>query len=124
MNCEGCGVALQETEANNHQGKILCEDCYFDILDPPRVCDPIALGSTQSIRKELEQKGLVGLTELQKQIFAIVVREGTISREELAKAANISVKELERQFVVLRHCLLLRAFKENGTYYVTEYSRK
>jgi hypothetical protein len=124
VNCEGCGVVLQEAEVNNHQGKILCEDCYFDSIDPPRVCDPIALSSTQSIRRELEQKGLSGLTELQKQIFAIVVNKGRISREELAKAANISVKELERQFVVLRHCELLRAFKENGIYYVTEYLRK
>jgi hypothetical protein len=124
VNCEGCGIVLQESEANNHQGKILCEDCYFNLLYPPKVCDPIATGSTQSIRKQLEQTGTEGLTELQKQIFAIAVEKVTISWEDLAKTAKISVKELEREFLVLRHCLLLRAFKENGIIYVAEYSRK
>jgi transcription initiation factor IIE alpha subunit len=124
MNCEYCGSVLQEAEANRIHGKILCEDCYFNLIDPPKVCDPLAVSSTQSLRKQLEQTGTDGLTELQKQIYTIVIEKGKISREELAKIANISVQDLERQFVVLRHCLLLRAFKENNTIYLTKYSQK
>jgi hypothetical protein len=122
MKCERCGVNLEEVETNSYQGKILCEDCCFDLTNSPKVCDPIAVSSTLSVRRQLEQKGTDGLTELQKQIYQKVIEEGTMCSEDLAVSLKISHQELEKQFVILRHCQLLRAFKEGSTIYLTKFS--
>ena len=121
MKCEVCGLALQENQVNIFQGKALCEGCCFDLMNPPKVCDPLAVSSTLSMRKQLGQTGTDGLTELQKQIYNIVMERGTISREELTSLLKMTPQEMERQFATLRHCELLRAFKEGSTIYLTKF---
>ena len=121
MKCEVCGLTLQENQVNNFQGKVLCEDCCFDLMNPPKVCDPLAVSSTLSVRKQLGQAGTDGLTDLQKQIYDMVVERGTISREELTSLLKMTPQEMEREFATLRHCELLRAFKEGNTVYLTKY---
>jgi len=121
MNCERCGITLKKNEVNDFQGKVLCEDCCFDLMNPPKACDPLAVSSTLSLRKELGQSGTEGLSELQKRIYNLVVEKGKVSKEELPKLLNISPAELERQFATLRHCELIRAFKEGNTVYITKY---
>ena len=121
MKCEVCGLPLQENQVNNFQGKVLCEDCCFDLMNPPKVCDPLAVSSTLSVRRQLGQTGTEGLTDLQKQIYNIVVERGTISREELTSLLKMTPQEMERQFATLRHCELLRAFKEGSIVYLTKY---
>ena len=71
MKCEVCRAPLQENQVGNFQGKVLCEDCCFDLMNPPKVCDPLAVSSTLSVRKQLGQTGTDGLTDLQKQIYRI-----------------------------------------------------
>jgi len=78
--------------------------------------------STLTIRKELGQTGTEGLTDLQKQIYNIVNEKETISREELIAELSLTLEEMERQFAVLRHCELLRAYKEGKTVYITKFS--
>ncbi len=119
--CEKCGIELAENEANAYQGKTLCEDCMFDLMDPPKTCDPTAVHSTLTIRKQLEQTGTEGLSELQKKIYDSVVERGRISREELVKTLGLSMEDMEREFAVLRHCELLRGYKENNTVYLTKF---
>ena len=121
MKCERCGIIVQENEVNAFQGKVLCEDCCFDLMNPPKACDPLAVSSTLSLRKELGQSGTEGLSELQKKIYSIVVEKGKVGKEELPRLVNISPAELERQFATLRHCELIRAFKEGSTVYITKY---
>ena len=121
MKCEVCGLPLQENQVNNFQGKVLCEDCCFDLMNPPKVCDPLAVSSTLSVRKQLGQTGTDGLTDLQKQIYNIVVERETISREELTSQLKMTPLEMEREFATLRHCELLRAFKEGSKIYLTKY---
>ena len=121
MNCERCGITLKKNEVNDFQGKVLCEDCCFDLMNPPKACDPLAVSLTLSLRKELGQSGTEGLSELQKRIYNLVVEKGKVSKEELPKLLNISPAELERQFATLRHCELIRAFKEGNTVYITKY---
>ena len=121
MKCERCGISLQENQVNNYQGKVLCEDCCFELMSPPKVCDPLAVSSTLSVRKQLGQTGTEGLTDLQKRIYNIVSEKGKISREELTELLDITPQEMERQFAILRHCELLRAFKEGSTVYLTKY---
>jgi late competence protein required for DNA uptake (superfamily II DNA/RNA helicase) len=121
MKCERCGNELQENEANNCQGKLLCEDCTFDLLNPPKTCDPTAVSSTLTVRKQLGQTGTQGLSELQKKIYDLVVAQGKISREDLIETLDLTLPVFEREFAVLLHCELLRAFKEDGTIYFAKY---
>lgn len=121
MKCERCCAALQESEVCTFQGKVLCEDCCFDLMNPPKVCDPTAVSSTLTIRKQLGQSGTEGLTELQKQIYETVVVKGKISRQELMESLKLTPQELEKQFAVLRHCELLKAFKEGNVVYLAKY---
>ena len=121
MQCERCGAILDESQVNHYQGKVLCEDCCFDLLNPPKVCDPIAVSSTLSIRKQLDQSGTEGLTELQKQIYTTVIERGKISIQELIVVMKLTPQEAEQQFVILRHCELLKSFKEGNTIYIAKF---
>jgi hypothetical protein len=57
MNCERCGTELREEDIIVYQNKHLCEDCCFDLMNPPKTCDPTAVSSTLNVRKELGQTG-------------------------------------------------------------------
>ena len=113
---------LEENQINHFQGNVLCEDCCFELMNPPKVCDPLAVSSTLSVRKQLGQTGTEGLTELQKKIYDTVMERGRISREELTSHFNLTPKEMEREFAILRHCELLRAFKDGSTVYFAKFS--
>ncbi len=121
MKCESCGHPLEENQVNTYQGKTLCEDCCFDLMNPPKVCDPTAVSSTQTVRKQLGQSGTEGLTELQKHIYDTVAERGTISKDELLGKLNLSPEEFEKQFAILRHCELLRSFKDGETVYFAKF---
>lgn len=90
-------------------------------MNPPKACDPTAVSSTLTLRKQLGQSGTEGLTERQKQIYETVVGRGTISRQELMGLLKLTPEELEKEFATLRHCELLRAFKEGNTVYFAKY---
>jgi hypothetical protein len=122
MNCDRCGLNFEENLINHFQGSMLCEDCCFELMNPPKVCDPLAVSSTLSVRKQLGQTGTEGLTELQKKIYTTVAERGKISRDELTTRLKMTPKEMEREFAILRHCELLRAFKEGGTVYFAKFS--
>ena len=121
VKCESCGADLEVNQVNTYQGKTLCEDCCFDLMNPPKVCDPTAVSSTLTIRKQLGQTGTEGLTKLQKQIYNTVAERGKISKEELLSKMNLSSQEFEKQFAILRHCELLRSFKEGDTIYFAKF---
>ena len=121
MNCERCGLLLNEGESYGFHGKTVCEDCYIYLTNPPKACDPMAVAAALSVRKQLGQTGTVGLTELQKQIYRIIEEKGKITREELLATVKIKPEELEQQFAILRHCELIRAFKEGDKTYLTKW---
>ena len=121
MKCEHCQTELPENEATPYQGKMLCEDCCFDLMSPPKTCDPIAVSSTLNVRKELGQNGTEGLSELQRKIHNLVVEKGKISREDLMATLGLTPESFEREFAVLRHCELFKGFKEDGVVYFTKY---
>ncbi|MBT0160151.1 helix-turn-helix transcriptional regulator [Candidatus Bathyarchaeota archaeon A05DMB-2] len=121
MQCDRCGINLKEGEGYDFHGKVLCEDCYMYETNPPKACDPMAVSSALSIRKQLGQSGTAGLTELQKQIYRIIEEKGKITKEKLAAQLGMRTEELEQQFAVLRHCELVRAAKEGGKVYLTKW---
>lgn len=121
MNCDQCGILLKEGENYTFHGKVLCEDCYIYLTNPPKPCDPTAVATAVSLRKQLGQSGTSGLTELQKQIYQAIAERERITRDELLKVVNVKPEELEQQFAILRHCELIRAFKEGDKTYFTKW---
>jgi hypothetical protein len=121
MKCEHCGSFLKEGEGYDFHGKTLCEDCYMYETNPPKACDPMAVSSALSIRKQLGQSGIADLTELQKRIYSEIEKKGKITREELQMTVNIRSEELDQEFAILRHCELIRALKEGSKVYLTKW---
>jgi hypothetical protein len=123
MSCEKCGVKLEDGQSYSFQGKTLCEDCCFDLMGAGsvKICDPTAVSSTLNVRKELGQNGTDGLTALQKQIYDTVVARGKVNRVEYMVELGLSEEEFTKNFAVLRHCELLRAFKEGNTVYLAKF---
>jgi hypothetical protein len=121
MSCERCGLPLKEGESIDFHGKVLCEDCYFYESNPPKACDPMAVASALSVRKQLGQEGNSGLSALQQQIYHAIEQYRQITKDELLKIINITPEELERQFAILRHCELIRAFKDGDKVYFTKW---
>jgi hypothetical protein len=121
MECQRCKLPLTQKEAYDINGKVLCEDCYMYETNPPRACDPMAVSSALSIRKQLGQSGTAGLSELQQKIYRIIEEHGKITKEELLKILSIKPEQLEQEFAFFRHCELLRAFRENDKIYLTKW---
>jgi late competence protein required for DNA uptake (superfamily II DNA/RNA helicase) len=124
MQCDRCGLDLKEGEGYDLHGKYLCEDCYMYETNPPKACDPMAVSSALSMRKQLGQLGCSGLTELQQKIYNIVEKYGKITKEDLVKALNVKPEQLEQEFAFFRHCELLRAFREDGKIYFTKWETR
>ncbi len=124
LECQRCRTILKEGETYSFHGKVLCEDCYFYESNPPKACDPLAVSSALSVRKQLGQSGVSGLTDLQKRIYSAVEEHGKITKDELLKLVDIKPEELEQQFAFFRHCELLRAFKEGNKTYFTKWETK
>jgi hypothetical protein len=121
IQCDRCRITLNEGESYDFHGKVLCEDCYIYETNPPKACDPMAVSSALSMRKQLGQSGTSGLTELQKQIYSLIEEKGKITKEELAKTVKLKPEELEQEFAILRHCELIRATKEGDKIYLTKW---
>jgi hypothetical protein len=124
MQCDRCCLDLKEGEGYDLNGKYLCEDCYMYETNPPKACDPIAVSSALSVRRQLGQSGSSGLTELQQKIYDTVEKYGRITKEDLVKTLNVKPEQLEQDFAFFRHCELLRAFREDGKIYFTKWESK
>lgn len=119
MRCEKCQQNVQENDIYEYRGQKLCEDCYIEAASRPKACDPAAVSAAKTSRELQKHKGEQGLTALQQKIYNYLKEKGKSTREEVAAFAGISIEELEKQFAILRHCQLARAFKDNGTIYLT-----
>ena len=124
MECERCKSPLKEGETHNLHSKVLCEDCYMYETNPPKACDPLAVSSALSVRKQLGQSGSSGLTESQQKIYNTIEKYGKITKQDLVKTLNIRPEQLEQEFAFFRHCELLRAFREDGKTYFTKCETK
>jgi late competence protein required for DNA uptake (superfamily II DNA/RNA helicase) len=124
MECQRCKSPLKEGETYDLHSKILCEDCYMYETNPPKACDPMAVSSALSIRKQLGQSGSSGLSEFQQKIYKIIDEHGKITKDELIKMLNCKSEQLEQEFAFFRHCELVRAFREEGIVYFTKWETK
>lgn len=118
MKCARCGRAVDEGASYAWHGQAVCEDCYMDLLNPPRACDPTAVYLATRTREQLGYRGAEGLTEVQRKVYECVKETGRVKKEELAGRVGVPAAEVERALAVLRHCKLIRASKEGDTVYI------
>ena len=119
--CERCGREISEKGKYEYLGENLCEDCYIDMRNPPKACDPCAVYSATRSREIMGLKETEGLTESQKAIYELVKRKSKVTREELMENLNLAESELQRSLAILRHCELVRGTKENGQIYLVPF---
>ena len=108
--CERCGKNIEEQESYEHLGRRYCEDCYMDILSPPKACDPWAVYTARSSLQG--QDKFSALTPSQRRIADYVKEEGEATVEEIMKNLNLTEQELKREFAVLRHMEVLKGTKK------------
>jgi len=110
--CSRCGKTLEKHQCYEHQGKAFCEDCYMDILSPPKACDPWAVHSAQTFLKGKDK--LSTLTPMQRKIIDYIREKGGATIEKMVENINLTEEGLRREFAVLRHMEVLRATKKEG----------
>jgi hypothetical protein len=108
--CEKCSKKVEEQQSYKHLGRIYCEDCYMDILSPPKACDPWAVYTARSSLQG--QDKFSALTPVQRRIADYVKGRGDATAEEIMGDLNLTEQEFKREFAVLRHMEVLRGTKK------------
>jgi DNA-directed RNA polymerase subunit RPC12/RpoP len=112
LQCTRCGKEIEKQQAYEYHGNLFCEDCYMDILSPPKACDPWAVYSAQTFLKGREK--LSALTPLQVEIVDYIKKKGGATPEEIVTNLNLTEEEFRREFATLRHMEVLRGTKKDG----------
>ena len=110
LGCEKCGKKIEEEQRYEHLGRSYCEDCYMDILSPPKACDPWAVYSAQSSLRGKDK--FSALTPAQRRIVDYVRAKGEVTAKEVMEHLNLTEEEFRREFAVLRHMEVLRGLKK------------
>ena len=122
VKCDRCGCEISDEDSFTHFSQTLCEDCYIDIKNPAKPCDPWAVYLATRSRETAGLKDSEGLTELQKAIYKFVKSRGKATVEELKANFKITQGELEKQFATLRHCELIKGKKEGDRVYIVPFN--
>jgi hypothetical protein len=110
--CTKCSKAIAENQGYEYQGALFCEDCYMDLLSPPKACDPWAVHSAKTFLKGKDK--LSTLTSSQANVVEYIKKKGEATLEELLENLHLTEEELRREFAALRHMEILRATKKEG----------
>ncbi len=113
LSCEKCGKQISEGRRYEHLGKGYCEDCYMDILSPPKACDPWAVYAAKCSLRNSDKFST--LTPAQQRIVDYINARGQVALEELTGSLNLTEAEFKREFAVLRHMEVLRGTKKGTT---------
>lgn len=119
MKCSKCNQDAPEDLTYVHLGETLCEDCYLEAINKVKACDPWAVYHATRVRENMGLEGTEGLTELQKAIYEFIKSRCRATGEEVMENFRLSQQEMETNFAILRHCELIRAYKDNGEIYLT-----
>ena len=112
MQCERCKGVIPEREQKELHGQILCEDCYMDLLSPPRICDPWAVHSAKTFLESGSAD--LELSPIQQKIVDILQDEGPKEPANLCKKLQIKETDLERDIAALRHREKIRGELKGG----------
>lgn len=121
VKCEVCEKLTLKDWTIMHNGKLMCEDCYIDIQQTLKACDPFAVHSAKIARELSGHQGAEGLSNLQKQIYELVQSKGKISFEQLIQNFDLTSQQMENQIAILRHCELIRGQKIDGQVYIVPF---
>lgn len=108
--CQRCGKPIEKEQGYQHLGGLYCEDCYMDILSPPKACDPWAVYTARSTLQG--QDKFSALTPSQRRLVDYVKEKGEATAEDIMAALSISEQEFKREFAVLRHMEVIRRSKK------------
>ena len=111
--CEKCGKEIEEQQRYEHLGRSHCEDCYMDILSPPKACDPWGIYAAQRSLQGSDK--LSALTPLRRRIVDYIRSKGETTAQEITMHMNLSDEEFKREFAVLRHMEVLRGTRKDTT---------
>jgi hypothetical protein len=112
MQCERCKSVIPEGEEMELHGQVLCEDCYMDLLSPPRACDPWAVYSAKTLLKNGSSE--LNLSPVQQKILEILQDEGPQERKNLCERLQTKETDLERDLATLRHMERIRGELKGG----------
>jgi DNA-directed RNA polymerase subunit RPC12/RpoP len=119
--CARCGKEIEKSRGYEHRGNVYCEDCYMDILSPPRACDPWAVHSAQTFLNGKDK--LSTLTLVQLKIVKYIKEKREATSEEILRDMVLSEEEWRREFAVLRHMEVLAATKKEGKIFYTLFEK-
>ncbi|MFA7374000.1 MAG: LIM domain-containing protein, partial [Methanothrix soehngenii] len=83
IRCQKCGKDVPEDEVFATEGKTFCEDCYIDVNNRIRVCDPWGERSKKIYRESLGLEGTDGLTDQQKEIYEYIQSQGKATMADI-----------------------------------------
>lgn len=122
MKCERCGQETSAEDARAHNGRTVCEDCYMDLLNPAKACDPWATYTSTRLKEQADE---VELTDRQQRIIDLLTEVGSAPHLEVCERLGISLAELERDVATLRHMELVRGtIKANQERHLTLFSNQ
>ncbi len=111
--CEKCGKKVEEQERHEHLGGSYCDDCYMDILSPPKACDPWAVYAAKCSLRDNDK--FSSLTPPQRRIVDYIRAKGEVTVEEVTEHLSLTGEEFKREFAVLRHMEVLKGLKKGAT---------
>jgi hypothetical protein len=105
---------MDEDEARDHGGRMLCEDCYMDALSPTRTCDPWAVYAATSFEKHSGRAAV--LTAIQEDILRTLDEAGPLTPAGLLAKMDgkLTEAQFQREFATLRHMEKIRAEKQGN----------
>jgi DNA-directed RNA polymerase subunit RPC12/RpoP len=119
--CARCSREIEKIRSYEYRGNPYCEDCYMDILSPPKACDPWAVHSAKTFLKEEDPFSV--LTPRQQNIVNYLKEKKEATSEEILRDMVLSEAEWRREFAVLRHMEVLGATKKEGKIYYTMFNK-
>ena len=122
LRCSRCGGEISPDDSYTYLNQTLCEDCYIDIRQPAKACDPWAVYLAGRTRESAGQSGAEGLTDLQQKLYGFVEDKGKVTRKELMENFSLSESEMQSQLAILRHCELVKGRKEGDKIYLVPFN--
>ncbi len=112
LRCDRCQTLIADGDEHVHLGETLCEDCYMDMLSPPRTCDPWAVHSAKAMTGP--RAGVTELTEIQQKILRMLAESGGMPLETLCERLHMKPADVQRQIAALRHMERVRGALVDG----------
>ena len=119
MKCSRCGREITKEEGHPYQGKVLCDDCYMDVMSSQeKTCDPWATYLSSRDTKGPAQKGVAALTESERAIYEFIKSKGRATRKQVMTKFKLSEQDLGPQLHVLMHAEMIKEISESGQMYL------